>query len=707
MKLSSLLFDYDDAGRPEILESVNSCMSRYLANEKCTGLLLAPRTGKQSVVVLLANEAKAQGAPFVHAVAPWTNLACQLKDETKNNKTFSLYGPRNTARKFRADVLQSIPHHKYYCAYEEELTLLTSTVHLLHSNVDIVVEAVKHAFHSSGGRRPVFIIDETQLIGIGMPWHETVMKLMKAGAYIVSMTGTEKRLDKRLVVGFEYEEIEEDKKDPSRFRLMRNVRTGEDGRRIAEFMNGTLTTASYKVVPIGSEPVPISKAFERGWCSKMDVKTFDFEVADLASGAQFKISEASQELTSPNLISWLQSDECIRMAVKHVIDDLIRRRVMLGLKDAKAMFITLSDTENVKNNGRKGKDEGANYHARKIREEFFRQLFLLPENIASGLGRIQAEICTSMLANGEPDNSATEKLRRFTLTEMDKHGNTPIDVLFVKNMGVVGLDAPQLKTMANLSNSSADSPTTIQANLRIVTKWDKSDTAALLILPAHYHARKFRDQCGQWSNKISIGTFEEESSDEIILEEKERPTYEVIKGSGHVHSYSTHTGQIVKDDMEDQITALRRKYKVANAISDYMLIEMINEGLIPFTNAQEVLNSVPEEENAFPQGMVAVDVEEERKEVLKQNESFGKKAGRLANNLVSYREDPERWRKLNCRLVAKAKSKCGISKYQTMQDIVDPAVLRRLMSALDEAYQELKREFDQDKQLRQLSELAA
>jgi hypothetical protein len=706
MKLDSLLFDYDDAGRPEILESVNSCMARYLANEKCTGLMLAPRTGKQSIVVLLANEARAQGAPFVHAIAPWTNLAYQLKDGPKNAKTFKFYGARGTTEAFRADVVESIPHHKYYCAYENQPTLLTSTVHLLHSNVNTVVEAVKHAF-SSSGKRPVFIIDETQLIGIGMPWHETVMKLMKAGAYVVSMTGTEKRLDKKLVAGFEYQEIEEEKKDPAPLRLMRNVRMDEDGKRVAEFANGTLTTTTYKVVPIGSEPVPISHAFEKGWCSKMDVKTFDFDVADLSTGAQFKISEASQDLTSPNLISWLQSEECVRVAVKHVIDDLVRRRVMLGLKDAKAMFITLSDTENVKKKGSKSKDEGANYHARKIRDEFLRQLSLLPKDVARGLGRIKSEICTSMLASGEPDNSATEKLRRFTLTEMDKHGNEPIDVLFVKNMGVVGLDAPQLKTMANLSNSSADSPTTIQANLRIVTKWNESDTAALLILPAHYHALKFRDQCGRWSNKIKVGTFEEESIDEVILQDKEKADYEVVEGSGRVHSYSTHTGEIVEDDMEDQLIALRKKYKVANAVGDYMLITMIKEGLIPAIDAQEMLNVSTVQENTIPGEVVVIDVDEERKEILKQSESFGKKAGRLANKLVNYQESPEEWRKLNCKLVAKAKSRCGISKYQTMQDIVDPVILKKLITALDEVYQELKLQMSYCQELHDALEMAS
>lgn len=693
MKFDSLAFDYDDAGRPEILESVSAAMKRYLAGEECTGLQVAPRVGKQSIIVLFANEARAQGAPFVHCIVPWTNLNNQIVDAKRNKRTFDFYKARGTTEAFRADVVECIPHHKYYCSYKHRPTLLTSTVHLLYSNVNTVVEAIRYAICTSGNR-PVFVIDEAQFMGLGLPWYETIKRMIEAGAYIVSMTGTEKRVDKKPIIGFQLKQIEGSEQSRP-FAQLKDVTIGEDGNKIASVAVGTQRSAEFEVMPIGSTPVPISTAFDKGWCAPMDVKMFDFEVMNPADGSRLMVSQASLEKTRMNLPDWLQSDECIRLAVKHVLEDLIRRRVDLGLKDAKAMFITLSDIEPIKKKGNKASDEGANYHARKARKEFLTQLSLLPSHIRKQLGRVNAEICTSMLSSGEPDNAAIEKLKRFGLVEMDDNGVEPIDVLFVKNMGVVGLDVPQLKTMVNLSNYSADAPTTIQANLRIATNWENSTTPALLILPAHYHGRQFRDMCGNWSDKVRICNFEEDQVIERPVNPTKRDVLEVVDGSGKVHSYSDHNGQTIEDDMEKVISAVRNKYKAANQLSYYQLIETIKQGGFPLSSEDLAIVDHEDGETVSFAGIEVVDVSEQRKAINKKNdESFGKKASRLASKLVRYDESsPEQWRSVNQRLVGMAKEKCGLSRHETMQNIVDPEVLSQLMDHLDSAYLELRSEF--------------
>lgn len=695
MKFDSLAFDYDDAGRPEILESVSAAMKRYLAGEECTGLQVAPRVGKQSIIVLLANEARAQGAPFVHCIVPWTNLNNQIVDAKRNKRTFDFYKARGTTEAFRADVVECIPHHKYYCSYKHRPTLLTSTVHLLYSNVNTVVEAIRYAICTSGNR-PVFVIDEAQFMGLGLPWYETIKRMIEAGAYIVSMTGTEKRVDKKPIIGFQLKQIEGSEQSRP-FAQLKDVTIDEDGNKIASVAVGTQRSAEFEVMPIGSTPVPISTAFDKGWCAPMDVKMFDFEVMNPADGSRLMVSGASLEKTRMNLPDWLQSDECIRLAAKHVLEDLVRRRVDLGLKDAKAMFITLSDIEPIRKKGNKASDEGANYHARKARKEFLTQLSLLPSHIRKQLGRVNAEICTSMLSNGEPDNAAIEKLKRFGLVEMDDNGVEPIDVLFVKNMGVVGLDVPQLKTMVNLSNYSADAPTTIQANLRIATNWENSTTPALLILPAHYHGRQFRDMCGNWSDKVRICNFEEDQVIERPVNPTKRDVLEVVDGSGKVHSYSDHNGQTIEDDMEKVIGAVRNKYKAANQLSYYQLIETIKQGGFPLSSEDLVMVDHEDGETVSFAGIEVVDVSEQRKAINKKNdESFGKKASRLASKLVRYDESsPEQWRSVNQQLVGMAKEKCGLSRHETMQNIVDPEVLSQLMDHLDSAYLELKSEFSE------------
>jgi hypothetical protein len=698
MKFDSLLFDYDDAGRPEILEAVNAAMKRYLNGDECTGLQVAPRVGKQSISVLTSNEARAQGAPFVHNVVPWANLNNQIVDAKKNKRTFDFYKARGTIEPFRADIVESVPHHKYYCNYKHRPTLLTSTVQLLYANIGVITEAVRYAIGQTG-KRPIFIIDEAQLMGLGLPWYEMIKKLIDAGAYIISMTGTEKRIDKKPIIGFQLLEVEGSEEVEACSQL-KGIATDGDGNKIATVALGTRRSAEFEVVPVGSVPVPISTAFDRGWCAPMDVKMFDFEIMNTDDGSKFLISEASLEKSRPNLVDWLQSDECVRVAVKNVLDDLVRRRVDLGLKDAKAMFVTLSDIGPAKNKKGKMSDEGANYHARKIRKEFLTQLSLLPSHIRKQMGRVNAEICTSMLASGEPDNAAVEKLKRFALIEMDNDGNEPIDVLFVKNMGVVGLDVPQLKTMVNLCNNSADAPTTLQANLRIATNWEESNAPALLILPAHYHGKQFRDMCGKWSNKIRVSNFEEEAEDSIIIKEKEKEIFEVIDGTGKIHSYSDHNGQTIEDDMEAVLLAVRHKYKAANQLSYYQLIETIKQGAFPLADEDMLSALATETEMVALSGVQVIDVSEQREAITKENnESFGKKAKRLASKLVNYNEQPDRWKSINQRLVAKAKSKCGIDTYKTMQDIVDPEVLSELMDHLDNAFIDIKREFDYERGL--------
>lgn len=688
MKFDSLQFDYDDAGRLEILECVNSVIGRYLAGEKMTGLMLAPRAGKQSIIALVANEAKAIGVPFVHVITPWANLCYQVADDKKNQKTFDFYKARGTTEPFIADAIESIPHHKYYCSYKQPPTLIASTVQLMQANADICEAAIKHAKKTSG-KAPIIMVDECQLMGLGRSWYSMMERLLNAGAYIVSMTGTERRLDKKPIIGFECRPVANTEEVTAHSQI-REIKLNKKGEKVAEIVSGTMTTAEYEVMPIGSVPVPISRAFDKGWCEGMDVILFDFEVTDKGSGDKFKVSEMGAEKTRSNLVEWLQSEECIYTAVKAALNDLVRRRVELGLKDAKALFVTMSDTEGVKIKKNKAQDDGANYHARKIRQEFNRQYNDLPESIRRAMGRVNAEICTSMLSSGDPDLAAMEKLRRFALVEMDEDGIEPIDVIFVKNMGVVGLDVPELKTMANLSNNSAEAPTTLQANLRIATKWKESDVSAMLVLPAHYHGRQFRDMCGKWSNKIRISTFEEQSVSESVVKDRQKQDLAVVRGSGKIHSYNTHNGETIEDDMEDVVNAVRRKYKAANVLSHYQLVESIKQGAFPLTNEELQAGSALSHGNNQASGVTVSSMNQDRKK-LKEEKPFGTIVKAYTNKLVHYGDDPDCWLSVNKRISNQAKALCGVNS-QSTKDIVDPVVLQELREAVPDAYQIVKAE---------------
>ncbi|MGA1296990.1 MAG: hypothetical protein ACO3X1_16925, partial [Burkholderiaceae bacterium] len=81
-------------------------------------------------------------------------------------------------------------------------TMISSTIHLVHSNKIVVRDAVALAVEASNGARPVFIVDETHLFPKTKEWSSTLLELQSAGAFVVSMTGTAARADGAEILGF-------------------------------------------------------------------------------------------------------------------------------------------------------------------------------------------------------------------------------------------------------------------------------------------------------------------------------------------------------------------------------------------------------------------------------------------------------------------------------------------------------------------------
>jgi type I site-specific restriction-modification system R (restriction) subunit len=111
------------------------------------------------------------------------------------------------------------------------------------------------------------------------------------------------------------------------------------------------------------------------------------------------------------------------------------------MKHTKMLVVTASDYG-------KTDDNNSNAHAREMRRQIENAIGLDPLLSNQDLS---IEICTSVSENGETDDKALEKIKRFGLTKTDKEGNEPIDVLIVKGMGLVGLDVPQCKILLDAS----------------------------------------------------------------------------------------------------------------------------------------------------------------------------------------------------------------------------------------------------------------
>lgn len=690
MKFKHLAFDYDDAGRVELLQFVDAIVKRYTEEEDCTGVLTPPRSGKATVVILSAMELRSLGAPYVHVVAPWKTLADQLTSSEKIQKTLHFYGARGWQGEITTDSLSSISHHKYWqYGRGQAPTLLASTIHLLHSNISIVEQAIRYA-HETTGKRPCYIIDETQLVGQERKWHDTVSRLLQAGAYVVAMTGTEVRSDKKLAFGFTYEPVVGAEPQEKRSAVFKGKATMEDGIEKYEIGVGSSVTTEYKILPIGTEPVYISTAFNRGWCAPLEIRLLDFSFKNNEVNKELNVGDASASQLRGITTHLLQSDECITASVRFFLQELARLRQNPETKDAKGMFVTLSDSEHLIAKGDKLKDERANYHARLIKKELKRQLSMLSAESRAVLGRMNVEICTSTDLNGEPDQSAADKLHLFTRTSIDEEtGKDPIDVLLVKNMGIVGLDVPELKVMVDLSNLSCCSAK-IQANLRTTTVWANKQVTAINILPKLPENKKFAEQCGAWGGNVTISEFTEEEAKLVDFDAKPLPDVEVIKGSAHVAGYYDSHGKVTIGDHERTIKALRRKYPATHFLTVSQILETMKAGGFPLSD--EDYNDPgpsPREQMVVTDGVKIVNMGAKRQK-LKEERPFGKTAQELTNKLVSYAVDKNLWINTYKHLVKKAKIYSGVPVDQSVEHISDPNLLLSLADNLERSYEELK-----------------
>jgi len=690
MKFKHLAFDYDDAGRVELLQFVDAIVKRYKAGEDCTGVLGGPRVGKASVAILGAMELRSHGVPYVHAVAPWKTLADQLTSSEKIQKTLRFYGARGWQGEITTDSLSTISHHKYWQYGQGQApTLLASTIHLLHSNISIVEQAIRYACETTG-KRPCYIIDETQLVGQERKWYDTVSRLLQAGAYVVAMTGTEVRSDKKLAFGFTYEPVVGVEPQEKRSAVFKGKTTMEDGIEKYEIGVGSSVVTEYKILPIGTEPIYISTAFNRGWCAPLEIHLFDFSFKNNEVNKEVNIGNANATQLRGITTHLLQSDECIAASVRLFLKELSRLRQNPETKDAKGMFVTLSDSEHLIAKGDKLKDERANYHARLIKKELKHQLSMLNAESRAVLGRMNIEICTSTDLNGEPDQSAADKLHLFTRTSIDEEtGKDPIDVLLVKNMGIVGLDVPELKVMVDLSNLSCCSAK-IQANLRTTTVWSDKQVNAINILPKLPENKKFAEQCGAWGGNVTISEFTEEETKLVDFEVKPLPDVEVIKGSAHVAGYYDSHGKVTIGDHERTIKALRRKYPATHFLTVSQILETMKSGGFPLSD-EDYNDPGPstKEQVVITDGVKIVNMGAKRQK-LKEDRPFGKTAQELTSKLVSYAADKNLWINTYKRLVKKAKIYSGVPVDQSVEHISDPDLLLSLADNLDRSYEELK-----------------
>jgi hypothetical protein len=660
----------------------------YKAGKPAIGHNHPPRSGKTSLIHVLAVELQAAGAPFVHVVEPWTNLAEQVAGSKKIEDNCRRLGFKGWDGAFIAHPISAIESTEYWYRNKSRTpsaadpwTLITSTIHLVHCNKAMVRNAVGLAVERFKAR-PVFIVDEVQLLAHPLEWASTMTMLQAAGAFVVTMTGTANRTDGASILGF-YNDPQ-DEWEAARETVV--VKRGDAYVREADGLLVRDVTKeqrwgeerSVRTVATG-DTVGWDVAFANKWLHPISAEGVDFRVA--VDGDVAKLSELDAKIAERGRSEWLRSDECCRALARKAVLELESWRSDKRTRHTKMLVVTTSDKDFVKGAGEKT----ANAHAREMRRQIRDAIELSP---VLSPQELTIEVCTSVTSDGEPDAGAQLKLARFALTEPDKNGNEPIDILIVKTMGIVGLDVPQCKVQIDAS-SLRRGPMKKQLATRNLTQWNLEDGASLVreavtIYPCDPANHAFYQSLSATSEAAKEKRWEDSAQeDETIEVEPPPPLPEIVDGSGEAVGYVNEGGHWIQGDHDALISRIRIKYPAASVIRKIDVIEAYRQGAFQLDG--ETGQGVPRADPADEWAGRVVNSGDKMGEAT-QSESFGKKANRLASQVYAYGTDRDSWVKLTTALQSKARRACRISPDLPADKIQDYAVIEQLMSALDDVY---------------------
>jgi hypothetical protein len=680
----NLEFRYDPGDRPHILDAANLTLSWYKTGRDAIGHNLPPRSGKSSLIHVLAVELQAAGAPYIHVLTPWTNLADQLADEARLLTNCRRLGFDGWKGKFLAHPISAIESTRYWQRLSppgmgplDPWTMITSTIHLVHCNKSMVRDAVGLAVEANDGARPVFIVDETHLLPETKEWSSTLLDLQSAGAFVVTMTGTAARADGACILGFRNDPRGE--WDNTKETVV--LRRGEPYVRDSD---GTLVRDITKEMRWGQErlietvatglTVDWQHAFDKRWLHPVSAEPVDFKVA--VNGEVTQLSELDAKTAERGRSEWLKSSECCRALAQKAIQELWSWRSNELTRHTKMLVITTQDRDFAGGSAEKA----ANAHAREMRRQLTEAINASPLSDKE----LVIEICTSITNDGEPDDSAALKLKRFGLVTFDSDGNSPIDILIVKTMGIVGLDVPECKVQIDAS-SIRRGPMKKQLATRPLTQWTLADGSALMreavvIYPCDPANQAFYKGLTETSNEAKEKQWEDSAQENETVEVKPSdPLPELVDNSGQAAGYANEGGRWLEGDYDDLIARIRAKYPAACVIRKIDVIEAWKQGAFP--NCEHV--DPDDASNADGWADRVVNTSDKMKQA-KDRESFGRKANRLASEVYSYSEQREKWKKLVAVLQSMAKERCHVAKDLPVDKIQDFAVIERLKDALDE-----------------------
>lgn len=498
-----------DKCRIGVAEAAEVILERISRGLQTTTIVLPPRYGKSNLMRSVSIEAMHIGlVGAVVCLVPWVFLAEQLNYRNSVKQMERLHGMDQAPARPRAsdyDILSGKINPRFYEDQPQRAWWTMTMAQACQESTRLILKSAATHFKDDEHRPLLVWIDECHLTSSGEDgWGEIARELSLAGAHLVLLTGTPERSDN--VAPFGFKTIELDREDEEKWRRAA-VQPEEDGlvalEKISQQKVRNKLIADYKV--------SLKQAWSADILAGLFARYFTFK-SDGEDVHDQSITEGRRSLAAA-----VRKPEVIAQAVDLMLDEMKNRRANAEGRDTAAIVFVGSDryTDNSIAN-----DEKKDYECRQVKriiEERWKRFFGTSADV---------KIATLGDDNGV---KARKTIVRFVGDDIIPGEG---DVIIVKQMGGVGLDAPRLKIGVDLSTTRSLS-NTIQRWLRIATKYGKVRYGTM-ILPGDANTMALweaivREEGGQTSyDNLSVidtkivGTTEGDESPELTISEPAR-----------------------------------------------------------------------------------------------------------------------------------------------------------------------------------------
>ena len=413
--------------RPGQREAIDTIRGRVTTGLQTTALVLPTRYGKSDIARVASVVMHSDGEiACTLALSPNTFLRDQLGSTAKWQDAVRRYQipPKSSP------VIGILDKTKYRPTANGEI-FLSTTIQLAHSQRNWFVDWIEHQIHETG--LPVLVlVDECQTTSERNMWGQLVRQFTDVGAHVVLLTATCERADGERIPGFGFETIDEE--DIKVWQAGPGAEPHIVHVKVFEGVKSRL-----RLIP--DYEVKFSEAWTTGVLCKINRTPFDVSLKDGSGIHKAWLSELSESATRLEYGSIVRQSDVIVEGCQRFVDRLRHRRECRP--SVTGIIYCGNDTD-------KDTNRSVNKHAKQIAHE---------------LARIAPELKICIATSAETEDAKAE---------IERWVEGAYDVLIVKQMASVGIDAPRCKVGLDLS-ATRTFAAVIQRLMRPATPWDGID----------------------------------------------------------------------------------------------------------------------------------------------------------------------------------------------------------------------------------------